>query len=770
MKLANCKNGISLIAVLMFMLAATTASVVVFKWIGSENFSSAARLKNNEAYQASQAGLENVRGWLTNMGADAGALIRNFEIKGQKPILLNFKSFKMESTKKQNFSVYLTGIDVSKQPYQLKFLSVGEARDGAKYSQAAIFDVEGLYKMKASELPKPSPGNAKKVPPYFGSIGKSTQQTVASAHVIGNLDATAGLSTTGDLIVTGNYTMASGVKVGCPIIGNDPNQQKYTSRPTNYDALVKDTVFGNAYIKEDLKADASRYCGSLYVGGNMNINGSTEIWGDLYVKGNLNLNQKLTVYGNVTIIGNITFRDMQGNPQSATMDFSFKKNLLLPGINSTYETPAKKITVDGTTCKVGNIPTPPPPVSNTIQTKATEQECKSITGGGASLLEALGKQLTTSKEDSNGNPCTTGPDCMYRIRDPITLGAAVEDWKVSKIPGGCATLNGYASSNGIIDLPIAGVTSATFVDAVNSCYNNSSGNWTDANGNKWLVIRINYNSAYNEFSKQTLGTSNHGNFIIIVENKPGSDGISPPLTTERTNVLLYLKQGATTIEMKPDAGKFMNYFIYSEQDIDKITGSQYLKGNLFMKNGKKVKEMYDFHIQDNDPLFDALSKAGVIVDNKDKCKGTGLDDCGGEVDDSKPPPKIEPPSDGPNPELSYVPTVPHLKVKMQSVYASTEPTDSYDEAMKAILVMPRVIYLKSIPSNTSDLAKYFKVLYLNDASGADDNTIKSNTKCYNTPLVAGKGHVCSLNLTGTASCTDNNLLCNAFYVVIGDDN
>jgi len=748
----------------MFMLAATTASVVVCKWIGSENFSSAARLKNNEAYQASQAGLENVRGWLTNKGADAGALIRNFEIKGEKPILLNFlDGEKMQSTKQQKFRVYLTGIDVTKQPYQLKFLSVGEARNKeAKYSQAAIFDVEGLYKMQASELPKPSPGNAKKVPPYFGSIGKSTQQTVASAHVIGNLDATAGLSTTGDLIVTGNYTMASGVKVGCPIKNNNPNEQLYDTRPTNYDALVKDSVFGNAYIKEDLKADQSKYCGSLYVGGNMNINGSTEIWGDLYVKGNLNLNQKLTVHGNVTIIGNITFRDMQGNPQSATMDFSFKKNLLLPGINSTYDTPAKKIEVAGTTCKVGsNIP----PVSGTIQTKATEQECKSITGGGANLLEALGKQLTTSKEDSNGNPCTTGPDCMYRIRDPITLGAAVEDWKVSTIPAGCTTLNGYASNNGIIDLPVSGgsVTSATFVDAVNYCYNNSSGNWTDANGNKWLVIRINYNSAYNEFSKQTLS----GNFIIIVENKPGSAGISPPLTTENTNVLLYLKQGATTIEMKPDAGKFMNYFIYSEQDIDKITGSQYLKGNLFMKNGKKVKEMYDFHIQDNDPLFDALSKAGVIVDNKDKCKGTGLDDCGGEVDDSKPPPKIEPPSGAPDPELSYVPTVPHLKVKIQSVYASTEPepTDSDNGAMPAILVMPRVIYLKPNPiPSTSDLAKYLKVLPLNGASEAN-----GSINCYPSTLVAGKGHVCTLNISG-ASCTNENLLCNAFYVVIGEDN
>jgi len=754
------KSGISLIAVLMFMLAATTASIVVFKWIGSENFSSAARLKNNEAYQASQAGLENVRGWLTNKGADAGALIRAFEVKNSgKPMLLNFLG-DMQSSKQQKFKVYLTGVNTENQPYKFKFLSVGEARDGSKYSQAAIFDVEGLYKVKASGPPITPPGNAKKIPPYFGGIGEGTQGVTASAHVIGDLNAESGsgFGTYGELIVTGSYKMVSGGQIGCPSGYNASNG----TRPSNYDALVKDSFFGDAYIKENFTAQQAGFCGNLYVGGNMEVNGPIIIWGDLYVKGNLTLGRnKLIVYGNVTIVGNIYFPD-----KNANIDWNFKKNLLLAGQNSTYETPAKKIEVVGTTCKVGSAT---PPVSGTIVYKPTEQECKSIVGG-ANLLDYLGNQITTSKEDSNGNPCTTGSDCIYRIRDPITLGAAVEDWKVSSVPSsGCATLKGYASSNGIIDLPppVAGggvVAPDVFINAVNDCYNNSQGNWKDAQGAKWLVLRVKYSDAFN-LSGQTLGTPNKGNFIIIVENKPTAK-IEPPLTTKETNVLMYLKQGATTIEIAdPGAGKYKNYFIYSEDDIDKIDGSQYITGNLFMKNGKKVKELKDIKIQENDPLFDALSKAGVIVDNPDKCKGTGLD-CTSDVPPTQLP-APQPPTGAFDPALSYVPAVPHLKVKTQSIYASEENPTPSDTAMPAILVMPRVIYLK--PNQLPVKKDYFKVLYLNGANAVNDNTITSSIKncSINSATAAGTIQICNLDLTNVSTnCKEAQLCNNAFYVVV----
>jgi len=767
MKSANCKNGISLIAVLMFMLAATTASIVVFKWIGSENFSSAARLKNNEAYQASRAGLEAVQGWLTNKGADAGALIRDFEIKNgnlnppsphtppnpPKLIFLNFLG-DMESNKQQKYKVYLTGVSTANQPYKLKFLSVGEARDGSKYSQAAIFDVDGLYKMEVKSPPAVEPGNLSPVPPFFGGVGKSTQQTLAGAHVIGNLDATAGLSTTGDLIVTGNYTMASGLKVGCPIINNNPDQQLqlYTTRPANYDNLVKNKVFGNGYVKEDLDAQQSTYCGSLYVGGNMIVKGETEIWGDLYVEGNLSLGtSKLTVYGNATIKGNIS--------TTASNPTTFRKNLVLPKTGSTYNC-YSTITVNGTTCKVG---TPLP--SSCVSSFNAANDCNSATGG--DLLTYLGSQITNDKLDQNGNKCTSGTDCMYRIPDPIVLGGA-EAWKNFSISEStaskCDDLKSLPSETSVFDGKSivkveTGFEINNFVEAVNKCYTecSSPGNscklWGGTDNTKWLVVRVSWNGGnYNAPKKQL-----DGKIIIVVENKPGSSGISPPLTTSNTNILLYLRQGAETIYLRPSSGEYMNYFIYSDEDIEKITGNQNLKGYLFMKNGKKVKEMYDFKIQENKPILDALGNAGIIVE-----PGKSVPNPDVTRPEIPMPSNLDPYL---NPTYSYIPTVPHLKVAIQSVNASRENPTNYDNARPAILVMPRVIYLK--PNQLPVKKELFKVLYLNGATTGSitDNDIK------NCPATSDKekGYICNLDLRTKCGNSNNELCNNAFYVIVGDN-
>jgi len=789
------KSGISLIAVLMFMLAATTASVVVFKWIGTENFSSAARLKNNEAYQASQAGLEALRGWLTNKGADAGALVRTFELNNPtKPVLLvstvkgsdlnllaDIQGSNSTNKHKQNFEVCLTEATTDQAQYKFKFLSVGYSRDGSKYSQTAIFDVEGLYKMKAKGLPPTAPAGGGGAPTYFGAVGEGTQGTATSMHVLGDLKAQSGFSTTGELIVTGSYTMASGAKIGCPIKNNDPNQQLYSSRPSNYDALVKDSVFGDAYVKENLSAQESKYCGSLRVDGDMSVDGPIEIWGDLYVKGNLNLNQKITVHGNVTIVGNITFLQPNGDVQTATMDFNFKKNLLLAGQNSTYGTPAKKITVDGTTCKVGSN-TPPAPVSNTVQTKSTEQECKSIVGG-ANPLDNLGDQITLNKWDNNGNKCTiTGPNCMYRINDHIVLGAA-DKWEKATLDGlSCSELKKFLSGD-IFDIKVE-MDYNKFLDEANKCHNKGAvGNWKDSYGKNWLVLRVEWSSDGIKFNG-TLGklsaNSDIGNFIIVVENKPNLMFL--PKTTQNTNVLLYLKEGANNIKIENrNSGDYYNYFIYSAKDIERIDGSQYITGNLFMANGAKVKAMQDPKMEDNTTMYKALIEAGIIKDNEFKCKDTKNDRGDGRCKDgggsgynfAEERPEIPVPPGVPDPKDSYVPSIPHLKVTMQNVYTNTEGTEcpKDSKAQPAILVTPRVIYLKpnQLPANNTALAKYFKLLYLNGATPPSETyDLGQHIKNCSYPLEAGESKICNIDLSGVADikCNGSPLCNNAFYIVV----
>ena len=73
------KKGLSLITVLLFMLVATLAATGVFKWLSTQNKASASRLMQSEVYQASQAGIETARSWMTYNASDVGALIKQYK-------------------------------------------------------------------------------------------------------------------------------------------------------------------------------------------------------------------------------------------------------------------------------------------------------------------------------------------------------------------------------------------------------------------------------------------------------------------------------------------------------------------------------------------------------------------------------------------------------------------------------------------------------------------------------------------------------------------
>ena len=57
----NSKAGVSLIAVLLFMLVATIAATATYKWITSESRSSSSRMLEREAYQSAVAGIESAQ-------------------------------------------------------------------------------------------------------------------------------------------------------------------------------------------------------------------------------------------------------------------------------------------------------------------------------------------------------------------------------------------------------------------------------------------------------------------------------------------------------------------------------------------------------------------------------------------------------------------------------------------------------------------------------------------------------------------------------------
>lgn len=83
------KKGVSIVAVLLFMMVATIAGTAAFKWLTSEGRSSASRMAQQSAYSAAMAGIDNARAWMTNNGHDVGGLVRQYFEGGKNPILLD---------------------------------------------------------------------------------------------------------------------------------------------------------------------------------------------------------------------------------------------------------------------------------------------------------------------------------------------------------------------------------------------------------------------------------------------------------------------------------------------------------------------------------------------------------------------------------------------------------------------------------------------------------------------------------------------------------
>lgn len=310
------KAGVSLIAVLLFMLVATIAATATWKWITSEGKSSASRMLQREAYQSAVAGIENARSWMTFHGNDVGALVKQFlEDDSHTPINIS-KRLSYNLRAGQNYSVWVTGVTKEGSSYKIKVLSSGEARNGsAQHIEEAIFNVDGLYQVKLS-MPKVS------VPTdfdyaYYGGGFHSTQVTVTSAAVNGNWNGNPPVVTK-NWIVTGNATLdGNNVSVGgrACIGGNVKTENNgFSTRDLyvggNFNGLLKDAS-GDVYFEGNAIHGGT---GSINIGGSLTLNGKLVTAQDatdraIKVKGNLCVDED----GIVVSKGNTDVFQVDGN-------------------------------------------------------------------------------------------------------------------------------------------------------------------------------------------------------------------------------------------------------------------------------------------------------------------------------------------------------------------------------------------------------------------------------------------------------------------------
>ncbi|MCL1956052.1 MAG: hypothetical protein FWF63_01895 [Fibromonadales bacterium] len=368
------KRGISLIAVLMFMLAATTASIVLFRMLGSENFSSGARLKASEAYQASESGIDAVHSWLANRGVEAGELVTQY-VEAKKPMKINLGS--MVGDKQQNFEAYLIGAEVTgkNQPVRLKVLVEGKARDGSVVTQTAILKVSGLYKTTITPYsniepepepdpdpvqvdqctPKPNPDpptctadpppppTAKKcaLPDLWGNMQTVgfveartmiITQTMSGCNAGGQALNSIKIGTAkepGYLILDGNFYANNGIYIYGDL---------YSNGTFNMCASGSDFITGDVYFKEfhpRVSTGTLTIGGSAYLDGPVtpNVPSFTACGGGATQFGcSGQLGGVVNIKGNTTIMG--PYSAFTGDGGGGNLDFKMEGNLVMGGNNS----------------------------------------------------------------------------------------------------------------------------------------------------------------------------------------------------------------------------------------------------------------------------------------------------------------------------------------------------------------------------------------------------------------------------------------------------
>ena len=370
------KAGVSLIAVLLFMLIATIAATATWKWITSEGFSSTSRMLKREAYQSSMAGIENARSWMTFHANDVGALVKQYIEGGNVPVNLDAQLRPLQRAG-QNYHVWLTGVNTENKTYKLKILSSGEARGGSKHSEVAIFNVDGLYQVSL-----PVQHVAKKTNfdyAYFGgTYNGAGDLTLTSAVVNGDWHGNP-QNITKNFIVTGNAMLSGNtVNIGqLACVGGsmkpENNGLKGHNLFVNGDFTGNIQLTGDAYFNKDVSPSSA---GEFTIAGNTTLNG---VLTTVQSEKNLTLSGNLCMAENAKIVSHGT-------------NYTFKvvKNVWMPGAQNLWYGSVK---YSGCTCKrtwcsyMGHC-TPPTTV---FCTKSEEKdEMMGFWGGGKATYTMIG--------------------------------------------------------------------------------------------------------------------------------------------------------------------------------------------------------------------------------------------------------------------------------------------------------------------------------------------------------------------------------------------
>ena len=727
------KKGVSLVTVLLFMLIATIAGTATYKWLSSAQGSSASRMNIAEAQQASRAGLDAVRAWMTFHANDVGAVMHQYINGGNKPVRLDavVKAF---GSHKQDYSVWLTGVDASTSPYRLKITSVGTARGGvATYSENSILRVNGLYRVRIPEKHLGINFDGAFAGQHAGITGSDSLE---SGLITGDFEANNIPKIYSKMVITGKAKYGGDIEhLGDVYIGKGIET---TGKITFGNATTIDTLVG--YVGGPVKCASGQ---PFTVYGDLYLNGPIEdcildVKGNLTVNANLqvafsNNNYKITVGKNMVFTenGKMDFKKEGANFNQYTT-ITVGGNLYLPDkIEAHCElngqcgdvAGSKMITVSGKVYRYNATnyykilqqnsagSSYGIYMNTTDQASIYDSEDYNKNHRITSISATAGFDSQTITEWSRNDNVLKNVSGQYwtkidkinaygnlivdnAIPQPILVDHET-DWKAKVANGLCTGI----ADNGSFDMD------DNAVDALNTCYEtlNSSQLY-----NGFLIIKWNYTQ-----NKQPTHTLNH-KFVLYATEKLGGDPYLPA-TSDEGMVLLYLEQGAGQLNAVGEH----NYVIYSKENIDQINGLK-LTGTLILEPGKRLlKTQGETRLQFGRTVVNTMAEAGLIKENPDYTAVANPDGTGGAY------------SAGAGAlDAYYVATAPQLNISLESQYKNKEiDPASLSETKRtdiqpSVIVMPRVIY---VPQNlVGKLSDYYSVLNLNKAADKGNASVSCN--------------------------------------------
>lgn len=749
------RAGVSLIAVLMFMLVATIAATATWKFITSEGFSSASRMLKREAYQSAQAGIENARSWMTFHANDVGALIKQFQDNNSQPINLDDQLRTLQRAG-QNYHVWLTGVNTDKSTYKLKILAFGEARNNTRHTEVAIFNVDGLFQVR---IPA-NQTSSSFAEAFHGQMQSIDVLDVDRAVITQTMDVkNAGGQAINSVNVT-DYLIMDG-----SFYANDYNKIKNLY------------VTGDVGTCSGINIDSNVYMGGVFYPGNV----KSTIGGSLYTDGGINLRDaypyttltggcgSLTpgsaeVKGNITSNGPFIYYDHKGSKDfvgqksmvlNSYMQFpttywqgitwisgdkvQIKHNVYVgddsPGYMGCTTSPCNgrdavprtkfgsgdgdKIWLkgfvhyqNGSTTTAGNVA-----VNNTTNTQCQNEGYTCARSGGyKKWIGYKGTFLDTepsatdmadwnadrlskyqSKLEEKEGTCNTA-------KTPIQINKKIFDLGLThskNTPKGCNT-NIWSEWSNTVGL-------------MNECYNYAKANGHLYN-NDWLIMEVNSNEGW---QANNMKGELKGNFIIKINVEGAVQQKYLPATEGNYKVMLYLPDGwpgdNQPIEFAEKENKKHRYFVYSEGDIKRFDMSgltQPMDGSVVMGKCSKFNTGGNntFKVYFDQALTDDLTEASIICDNdgSDQCSTIATSSSSGASSAS---------SDDDSIDRYYISMAPQLGVSLESQNKSFENVEALQGSngstnlATSFIILPRVISLPSDPYGS--LKDYINVITLN---------------------------------------------------------